>query len=189
MNFGFKEKIIAGAVGIILIIAGWYFFFYSSMSNEIELMQAEIGQLTADIQQAMTDSTLLETLQGQIEDLKKENAKNQNLIVPLDSSVYVTDELTARCAQYNLELTQPPNPDLDAIFGESADSSATGIKMVGIDLYLEGTFFDLGRFIESFPEFPFLIKAGSVEIDTDDTMYPLLSATLKTYVFFRSKKD
>jgi len=186
MKFGFQEKIIAAAALLIIITAGWYFMFYGPKSGEIERNNQEINNSRMQIQQAISDPELLESLKKNIEELELLKKQNESLILPVDSILFVTETIKAKCAECQLDIMQPLTPDKERLFGgDPMDSLQTGIRMVQIDLYVKGVFFNLGHFLESLPGFPFLIRAGEIEIETNNDIYPELEAALKVFVFFR----
>ncbi len=186
MNFGFQEKIIAAAVGLIVIVAGWYFLFYAPKAAAIERNRLEIEDIQMQIERSITDPALVDSLRKDIERLEQSNAENRTLIIPVDSILYVNETIKRKCGIHNLTITQPLTPDKEMLFGESPEETGeSSIRMVEIDVFLRGTFFDLGYFLEDFPSYPFLIRAGEVEINTGDEIYPELEMAIKVYVGFR----
>jgi len=185
MKFGFQEKIIAAAAALVVVVIGWYFLYYGPTSGEIDRNRREIESLRLQIQNAVTNPYLIDSLKKNIEELEVLNARNEMLILPVDSINFVNETIKEKCRLFDLTITQPISPDKQVLFSEGADTLQTGIKMVQIDLALRGSFFNIGHFIEEFPQYPFLIKAGEIEIVTDDDIYPELDAALKVYVFFR----
>ncbi|MFC1730228.1 hypothetical protein ACFL6I_07805 [candidate division KSB1 bacterium] len=185
-NLGFREKIIAGAALLVIVVTGWYFFFYSSTAAEIENNRAEIQRLRYEIENTDIDSVAIDSLKMQIHALEERSRRNENLIVPVDSVTFVSNMLIMKCREHNLQITQPVQMDKETLFGiTEVDTSNTGIKKVPVFLYLRGTFFDLGYFLEELPGLPFLVRAGEIEIDTGDEIYPELEVSLTVYVFFR----
>lgn len=185
MKFGLQERIIAGISALVVISAAWFFLYYSPKTAEIERFKQEIESLRTEIQRSSTDPFLIDTLKKNIEELEASIARNELMVLPVDSIAYVTEVIKEKCLTHNLEITEPVSPDKEALFATGGDSLETGIKMVQVQLGVRGTFFDIGKFIEGFKDFPFLIKTGEIEIATDNDLYPDLQASMIVHVFFR----
>lgn len=184
MKFGLQERIITGSAALVVILAAWYFLYYGPKSSEIDQYKQEIEALNMQIQRASNDPYLIDTLKKNIEELEASIQRNEMMVLPVDSITFVTEVIKERCLLNNLEITEPVTPDKEALFSSPIEENQSNINMIQIELGLKGTFFNIGKFIEDFDNFPFMIKAGEIEINTDNTIYPDLYASLIVYVFF-----
>ena len=187
MKFGYREKIAAAAIILVLFIVGWYQFYYSPKSDQIAQIEQEIRSIQNSIESVTVTPALLDSLKQEIVQLQNEARKNIALSLPQDSMLQVQRILREKINEHKLELTGRIKPNTEALFSLVPHDSLeveTGIRSVDIELFLKGKFFNLVAFLESFSDFPFLIRAGEIEMDTGDDIYPDIIVRLKVYVFF-----
>ncbi|RKY89005.1 hypothetical protein DRQ09_02080, partial [candidate division KSB1 bacterium] len=141
----------------------------------------EISDYKNKIKNIESYSKQIDLLNRQIEELKKKNESNKSKILTKQKIVLVSDEIGRRAKEFNLDI-RDIKPEKTALF---SDSSSTGmISRMPFKLFIRGKFFDFGKFLETFDEFPFLIKAGPVSMSTDDDTYPELFIEAIVYVYF-----
>ena len=187
MKFGYREKIAAAAIILALFIVGWYLFYFSPKSDKIAQIEREIRSIQHSIGSITVTPALLDSLKEEIAQLQKAARKNMALSLPQDSMLHVQRVLRDKINEHKLEITGRIKPNTEALFSLVPRDSLeveTGIRPVDIELFLKGKFFDLVAFLESFSDFPFLIRAGEIEMDTGDDIYPDIIVRLKVYVFF-----
>ncbi len=187
MKFGFREKIIVAGSLLVLIVVGWYMLYYGPKNDEITQIQAEIQNIQRSIASVNVTPAMIDSLRNEVQRLQEEARSSMALSVDPDSLLYVQNIITSKIIEYDLERIGPIKPNIEKLFAESAQDSLevqTGIRPVDIELLLRGTFYNLVEFLDSFSDFPFLIRASEVNVDTDDATYPDLLIRLKIFVFF-----
>lgn len=190
MKIGFREKIIAASAVLVLIVVGWYMLYYSPKKGEVANMREEIQGIQSDISSLNVTDTMLDSLRNEIVTLRESARSSARLSVPMDSILWMSGVLEQHILGSDLKITKDIQtntvkmfPDANAPVDTSTLESKTGIRPIDMDLSLQGSFEDLVRFLESFENFPFLIRAGNIVINTDDVLYPELLIDLTVYVF------
>lgn len=193
MKFGFREKIIAAAALLALLVVAWYMLYYSPKKDEIADVNAEIRRIQRDINSLTVSDALLDSLREEIRTLQESARTSINLSVPEDSIMYIRTILEQSIGGHNLKITRRIETNIESLFPDTnvpPDTSTleykTGIRPIDMDLSLSGTFRNLVHFLESFEDFPFLVRAGEIDINTDDDLYPELLINLKIYVFLET---
>jgi hypothetical protein len=162
MKFGFREKIIAASAVLVLIVIGWYMLYFSPKKIEIDSMRADIQQIQSDLSSINVTDAMLDSLRKEIATIQ-------------ESELQITQDIQTN----NDKLF----PDVNAPIDTSTLESKTGIRPIDMDLFLQGSFEELVIFLESFENFPFLIRAGNIMVSTDDFLYPDLKIDLTVYFF------
>jgi len=186
MEHGFRVKIIAASTLIVLFVIGWYFIYYSPKKHKIAELKQEIKVKQREFELADVILGTLDSLKQEIAEMQALPQRSMALSVPQDSMLYVLRILEEKIKEHNLEITGRIKPNKQELFSHTPGDSLqmkTGIKTVDIELSLKGTFYDLVHFLESFSEFPFLIKAGALRMNTGDNIFPDIETRLKVYVF------
>ncbi len=186
-KIGYREKIIIAAAVIALVVAGWYFLFYSSQLDSIKVKEGQIADIQNRIRNSRVEPGTIDTLKKKIERLEEEARNSGTKLVSKDQLLYVKDTISEKLDLHNLEYDSI-EPDMIAWSSAEQDSMNIGIKKVPITIFLSGEFFALGKFLEELPEYPFLIRAADLNVDTDDDIYPLLNVRLIVHVFFKEDK-
>ena len=112
--------------------------------------------------------------------IKKDIEKTKGKIPSKDKLLYVSRVIQSKGEQYGLKF-QRITPQKDILFSEQSDGS--NIIKIPVNIWMTARYFDLGKFIESFDDFPFLLKAGPVIISGDDENYPALDVYLVVYAY------
>jgi len=190
MKFGFREKIIAASAVLVLIVIGWYMLYFSPKKIEIDSMRADIQQIQSDLSSINVTDAMLDSLRKEIATLQESARSSVQLSVPEDRIMYVKEVLEQNIQESELQITQDIQtnndklfPDVNAPIDTSTLESKTGIRPIDMDLFLQGSFEELVIFLESFENFPFLIRAGNIMVSTDDFLYPDLKIDLTVYFF------
>ncbi|MCP4724073.1 MAG: type 4a pilus biogenesis protein PilO [bacterium] len=183
-KIGYRERIIIAAAVIVLIAAGWYFLFYSSQKDSISAKQIEITRLQNEIITSTVAPGTIDTLKKKIERLEEEARNSGTKLVSKDQLVEIKDYISDKIKEHNLEYDSI-EPDMIAWSSSAQDSMNIGIKKVPITIFIAGEFFAIGKFLEELPDYPFLIRAVDLNVDTDDDVYPELHVRLIVHVFFK----
>ncbi|MFC1564285.1 type 4a pilus biogenesis protein PilO [candidate division KSB1 bacterium] len=183
-KLGFKERIMAAGAIIVLIVVAWYFLFYSSQLDAITAKQNEINELNIRIQNSKIAPGTIDTLKNKIERLENEARDSGTKLVTLDEMIYVKQVISDKIADHNLEYTKI-EPDRTALLSSVQDSMNIGIRKVPFTIFMTGEFFAIGKFLEELPDYPFLIRAADINLDTDNDIYPDLQVRLILHVFFK----
>lgn len=180
MQIGFREKIILAGMSLALIIALWYFLFYASETARIEEINREIAQTEQQMREAKSSANNLGDLQAEVDSLEAELASMQRRILPKTELLQITEELQGKAAQFGLTISTI-SVDKSKLFG--VEEGGSGFLWVPIEIGIEGEFFAFGKFLDTFPNFPFIIMPGEIKMTTDDTLYPKLSIFLVAYAY------
>ena len=190
MKFGYREKIIAASAVLALVVIGWYMFYYSPKKGEVVNMRVEIQRIQRDISSMNVTDSMLVSLREEIVTLQASARSSIKLSVPEDSILFVKEVLEKHIQRSNLIITQNIQTNIDKMFPDvnaPVDTSTlefkTGIRPIDMEMSLQGSFEDLVHFLEGFTNFPFLIRAGKIVINTDDFLYPELIIDLTVYIF------
>ncbi len=187
MKFGFKEKLIAAAAGLVLVIAGWYFFIYSPKQKEVSDTKNAITNLQRQIAAAVVEPGTIEQLKEQIKELEEEARNNVTRFASMDNFQVTNQYIKDKIIDNDLEF-KDIEFDKTVLLSAEEDSLALGIKKVPATILLSGEFLNIGSFLEEFPEYPFLIQAAELNMDTADDIYPRIEVRLKVYIFFQEKR-
>lgn len=179
MNLTYQQRYIAYGLGLVVLVLIWYFAFYKLQSGKISEMKAGIKQINQDLNAAQNSAGGIQKIKKEIESIKEEIEKMQEKIPSKDRLLYVSRAIENRGKQYGLKF-QEINPKKDILF--SKEEGNVSITKVPIELWMRGQYFELGKFIESLNDFPFLVNAGSVTISADEN-YPELDIYLVVYVY------
>ena len=180
MQIGFREKIILAGASLVLLIAAWYFLFYAKVKVQIEGINREIAQAEQRMQEAKRSSNNLDALRAEVDSLEARFALMQSRILPKSELLQITEKLQGKATQFGLAISTI-SVDKSKLFGD--EEGGSGFLWVPIEIGIEGEFFGLGKFLDTFPDFPFIIKPGEIKITTDDTLYPKLSIFLVAYAY------
>ena len=171
MKLNYQQRYIAYSAGLVVLIMVWYLGFYDDQKGKIAQMRAETIKINNDIKRAASSSGRIKVLQDDIEVIKKDVEKMKEKIPSKDRLLYVTKTIERIAKQYGLKLLKI-SPEKNILFSEEDPGSS--IIKIPINIWVVGRYFNLGKFIESFDNFPFLLKAGSITISGDDDNYPEL---------------
>ena len=182
MNLNHQQRFILYSIGLVGLMLLWFFGFYNVQNRKIAEMKLEIAKINDALNRAKSSSEGIKKLQDDIENIKKDIEKTKEKILSKDKLLYISNVIRRKGEQYGLEF-QRIIPQKDILFAEQSESSP--IIKIPINIWMTGKYFDLGRFIESFDNFPFLLKAGTVKISTDDDNYPEIDIYLVvcTYLY------
>jgi len=106
-------------------------------------------------------------------DQLKERIPSKNRLLEL------TRQLERQAGRFNVTVDRIV-PTKEALF---TAGPAEPVTRVPIQMWLEGEFLNIGKFLESFETMPFLLHAGEVQISTEDENYPSLDVFLTAYVY------
>jgi len=176
----YKQRIVLLVTGCVILIVGWYFIYYLPMNNKINKIKSEINEINEEINLVAGNIGGLENLRKNVNQLETELEQYEEKIITKNKLVYVSNQLKEKGIECNLRI-EKITPKVDVIFGEEKEEGE--IVKLPISMNIVGHFFDFRNFLESFDDFPFLIKAGQVSVETDDAIYPDLLITLTVYVF------
>jgi len=180
-KLGFRERMMILGGAIIIIIAAWFYMYYNPMRLKIAGINRETEDFKNRIQNVESLSKEIKTLNQQIEDLKERNEQNQSKILAKQRVDRVGEIIGEKAREFSLDI-RSIIPEKEALF---SDTTGTGmVSRIPFHLFIWGKFFDFGKFLESFEDFPFLIKAGPVSMSTDDETYPALIIQSMVYVYF-----
>jgi len=180
-NLGFRERMILLGAAVTVVIAAWFILFYRPIQSRTSRLNKEIEQYNARIENAESFNNQIKELTQEIEELKKEDKENKSKILSKQRITLISDEIGKQARKYNIDI-RAIIPEKEALF---SDTTGTGmISRMPVKLFARGTFFDFGQFLESFKDFPFMIKAGPLSLSTDDDLYPKLIIELTVYVYF-----
>ena len=180
MNLNYQQRFIVYGIGLVSIIFLWFFGFYNLQNKKIAEMKIEITKISNDLNRAKSSSEEIKKLQDEITTIKKDTEKMKENIPSKDKLLYISSVIQRRGELYGLEI-QRIIPQKDILFAEQSGSSP--IIRIPIELWITGKYFELGRFIESFDDFPFLLKAGSVTLSADNDRYPEIDIYLEVYAY------
>lgn len=180
MNITYQQKYILYGLGLVVLIFLWYVSFYKIQNRKIGEMKIEITKINSDLSKAQSASEGIKTLQDDIEKIKNDIENMKEKIPSKDRLLYISQFIQSKGEQYGLKI-EKISPQKEILFSEQTPSSS--IIKIPINIWMIGKYFELGKFIESFNDFPFLLKAGSVTISGDDDNYPELQIYLIIYVY------
>ena len=177
---GYKQRIAIIFGGCLVLIIGWYFLYYLPVNNRISEVNNDIDELKEEIDFIENNIGGLDSLRNEVRLLENELQSERNKLISTNQIEYVSQVLKDKGEEFQLKI-EDTEPDLNVLFGEEKSSGA--IIKCPVKLFIVGQFFDFGKFLDSFDDFPFLIKSGKLSIETDEGIYPNLYITLTVYVF------
>jgi len=180
MKLNYQQRSILYGVGLVVLIFLWFFGFYNVQSRKIAEMKLEIVKVNDVLNRAKSSSKGLKKLQDDIKNIRKDIEEIKEKIPSTDKLLYISDVIQRNGEKYGLQFHKII-PQQDILF--SGQSERSPIVKIPINIWMAGKYFDLGRFIESFDNFPFLLKAGSVKISADDDNYPEMDIYLVAYTY------
>ncbi len=184
MNLNYQQRFILYVIGLVGLILLWFFGFYNIQNRKIAEMKLEIAKINDGLNKAKSSTEGIKKLQDDIENIKRDIEKTKGKIPSKDELLYISNVIQRKGEQYGIHF-QRITPQKDILFAEQTESSP--IIKIPINIWMTGKYFDLGRFIESFDDFPFLLKAGSVTISADDNNYPEMDIYLVVYTYLYSE--
>lgn len=176
----FKQRIIMVVAGCVILIVGWFFLFYSPQNAKIKSVEKQMSDLQKEIDFVVGNLGGLDSLRKEVEALENELEVERKKIISTDMIVSVSESIRRKGEEFKLDI-QDVEPQVDVIFGEN--KSQDPVVKLPIKIGIVGQFFNFRDFLESFDDFPFLIKSGQLNIETDEIIYPNLEIQLTVYVF------
>ncbi len=183
MKITYQQRFILFGAILVGLIVIWYFGFYSLQNKKIASIKAEIAKINNDLNRAKDSSTEIKKLKDEIATLTEEVDSLKEKIPSKGELLNLSNLIKKRGGQYGLNFIRI-YPQKEVLFAEEPGGSS--IVKIPINILLTGSYFNLGKFLDSFDSFPFLLKAGSVSISADDNKYPVLDIdlTLHTYLYY-----
>ena len=159
-------------IGAFVVVAagalfGFWHFYVSEAQVEIETRQARLGTLRADISRGVATARRLPEFQAQVTDLEH-RLDNLKAVLPEEKDVAdILRRVQGLATQSNLTIQRftPQEPKQQALYAE-----------LPYRLQAQGTYHDLGEFMDRVSKFPRIINVSELQIKAVPT--PQSNATI-----------
>lgn len=147
-------------IGAFVVVAagavfGFWQFYVSEIQIEIEARQARLASLRTDITRGISTARRLPEFQAQVTDLEH-RLENLKAVLPEDKDVAdILRRVQGLATQSNLTIQRftPQEPKQQALYAE-----------LPYRLQAQGTYHDLGEFMDRVSKFPRIINVSELQI-------------------------
>ena len=142
---------------------GFWYFYVSDVQVDIESRQARLGSLRTDIARGVSTARRLPEFQAQVTDLEH-RLENLKAVLPEEKDVAdILRRVQGLATQSNLVIQRftPQDPKQQPLYAE-----------LPYRLQAQGTYHDLGEFMDRISKFPRIINVSELQIRTPTTPQP-----------------
>jgi type IV pilus assembly protein PilO len=142
---------------------GFWYFYVSDVQTDIEARQARLGSLRTDIARGVSTARRLPEFQAQVTDLEH-RLENLKAVLPEEKDVAdILRRVQGLATQSNLVIQRftPQDPKQQPLYAE-----------LPYRLQAQGTYHDLGEFMDRISKFPRIINVSELQIRTPTTPQP-----------------
>lgn len=167
------------SVLLLAVLIVWSIFFYYPKSIKINQVKSRIKEVRNDLASASQATVDIENVEKKLLDEKRKLTAVKAKFVEKDGLASVSKKLGNFAKNYNLKLT-----DFAPVFDEYFnDTSKTMIKALPLAITVNGTYLDIGRFIENWENLPFYLEAKEVSIQRSAPVSNNLEATISSKLY------
>lgn len=144
-------------------VFGFWQFYVSDVQVDLEMRQARLGTLRADIARGVSTARRLPEFQAQVTDLEH-RLENLKAVLPEEKDVAdILRRVQGLATQSNLTIQRftPQEPKQQALYAE-----------LPYRLQAQGTYHDLGEFMDRVSKFPRIINVSEIQIKSVPTPQP-----------------
>lgn len=142
---------------------GFWYFYVSDVQTEIESRQTRLGSLRTDIARGVSTARRLPEFQAQVTDLEH-RLENLKAVLPEEKDVAdILRRVQGLATQSNLIIQRftPQDPKQQPLYAE-----------LPYRLQAQGTYHDLGEFMDRISKFPRIINVSELQIRTPSPPQP-----------------
>lgn len=176
----FKQRIVLVVAGCVVLTVVWFFLFYTPQNTKINEVQEQMKELQREIDFVVGNLGGLDSLRKEVTALEEELEEERKKIISTDMIISASESIRKKGKEFRLQIEKVA-PKTEIIFGDKRVQDP--IVKLPITLNIIGQFDNFRKFLESFDDFPFLLKSGKLNIETDDSIYPNLLIELTVYIF------
>ncbi len=158
-KISYRQKIALGMLGLAVVAALWYTFFYQAQKVNIAHAKAEIEKLQTQVSDANFSVTDLYATELVVEKMELEIDSLLTIIPSKERISYMTNSILVLGDSSSLVIGKI-QPDLGALL-----QSDEYIVKVPVDIQASGTYLQFGHFVESLDQLPFRLYIGNVTME------------------------
>ena len=173
-----KRNIIALSVIFSMLIAGWYFFIYFSISSELNPVEARIIFIRSQMRKVEEMGGGISELIDDLEDARDSVMLLKEKMGALSELDSILGEIRFRAEAYDLQLqTLAPKLSLNSFDDVSLykRESVSGLVKLPVDMRVRGDYLNFGKFIEGLHENGLLFSVEDLKMRRKVDELPLIS--------------
>lgn len=176
-----RNTILAAAVGVLVVLAGWWFLLYSPALAEEEQVEQEIAGLDAQVAQLQVDIERRRAVRNDAPSVEADLARYRSLIPDSPDLPALLRQLQFAADESGLDLTSVSPGEPAVIEG------VTDVSVMSLAMQVDGSYFQLVDFLRRVEDPDIVARVLLVDsldvllADVDD--YPTLQTSISGRVF------
>jgi Tfp pilus assembly protein PilO len=174
------QRIFLGLLMALLFFSTiWFVFIYQPAKNELNRYDLEVSQLKQDLFRARKVQISLTELNKQLKNSQQELADIKQKFIHRNELSRVVDVLHEEAPQYNIKIKEF-SPQIDSYFKNSNQSA---LKPISIVVTLEGSYKNIGRFLESMDKLNFFFIPQDIVLEKISPNAETIAATIVNGIY------
>jgi Tfp pilus assembly protein PilO len=174
------QRIFLGLMMALLFFSTiWFVFIFQPVKNELNRYDLEVSQLKQDLFRARKVQISLSDLNKQLANSQQELADIKQKFIHRNELSKVAGILHEEAPQYNIKINEF-SPQLDSYF---ENSNQAALKPISIVVNLEGSYKNIGRFLESMDRLNFFFIPQDIVLEKISPNSETISATVVNEIY------
>lgn len=181
------KTIIVAVSALILIFTGWFFLLYRPKVSDLHSLKEDTQNLVLKLQSFRVSDQQILILEKEAENLGKEIEGKRAKILPKDQLPLVIQQFRSKGTKFGLKFEQMI-PDYETLI-KVEDEKVSEVLKLTVHMKLQGHYKNLGQFIDSIDQLPFLVSFGDIRISYEASIFPELVILMDAILYLLDESE